>query len=166
MRVTNGLAIVYNRARRAKQGGVLRPPISWRRRNPVNFEFDDKVKDLRRELQSFLDEHVYPNEQRFHDEIEHDRWKPTRIVEELKPRARAAGLWNLFLPNDEMVRADEPGVCTALRTHGAKPDGPEVFNCSAPDTGNMEVLARYGPPEQKERWLEPLLPAKSARVSR
>jgi acyl-CoA dehydrogenase len=158
MRVTNGLAIVYNRARGAKPGGVFEPPTRRRIRNPVTFEFNDKVKNLQRRLQSFLDEHVYPNEQRFHDETERDRWKPTRIIEELKPKARAAGLWNLFLPNDEngagLTNLEYAPLCELMgRSHMA----PEVFNCSAPDTGNMEVLARYGTPEQKERWLKPLL---------
>jgi len=124
----------------------------------VNFEFSDKVKDLKRRLQSFLDEHIYPNEQRFHDEIEQNRWLPTRIVEELKPNARAAGLWNLFLPESEhgagLTNLEYAPLCEIKgRSHMA----PEVFNCSAPDTGNMEVLARYGTPEQKERWLKPLL---------
>jgi acyl-CoA dehydrogenase len=124
----------------------------------VNFEFNDKVKNLQRRLQAFLDEQVYPNEQRFHDEIERDRWKPTRIIEELKPKARAAGLWNLFLPNDEngagLTNLEYAPLCELMgRSHMA----PEVFNCSAPDTGNMEVLARYGTPEQKDRWLKPLL---------
>ena len=124
----------------------------------MNFEFNDKVKDLQRRLQAFLDEHVYPNEQRFHDEIERDRWKPTRIIEELKPKARAAGLWNLFLPNDEngagLTNLEYAPLCELM---GRSQMAPEVFNCSAPDTGNMEVLARYGTPEQKERWLKPLL---------
>ena len=124
----------------------------------MNFEFNDKVKNLQRRLQAFLDEHIYPNEQRFHDEIERDRWKPTRIVEELKPKGRAAGLWNLFLPNDEngggLTNLEYAPLCELMgRSHMA----PEVFNCSAPDTGNMEVLARYGTPEQKDRWLKPLL---------
>jgi acyl-CoA dehydrogenase len=124
----------------------------------VNFEFNDKVKNLEHRLQSFLDEHVYPNEQRFHEETERDRWKPTKIVEELKPKARAAGLWNLFLPNDEngagLTNVEYAPLCELMgRSHMA----PEVFNCSAPDTGNMEVLARYGTPEQKDRWLKPLL---------
>jgi acyl-CoA dehydrogenase len=160
MRVTNGLAIVYNRARCAKQGDFIEPPISRRIKNPVNFEFNEKVKNLQGRLQAFLDEHIYPNEQRFHDEIERDRWKPTRIVEELKPKARAAGLWNLFLPNDEngagLTNLEYAPLCELMgRSHMA----PEVFNCSAPDTGNMEVLARYGTPEQKDRWLKPLLAA-------
>src|ERR1700731_4036734 len=106
-----------------------------------------------------MDEHIYPNEQRFHHEVERDRWTPTRIIEELKPKARAAGLWNLFLPNDEngagLTNLEYAPLCEIMgRSHMA----PEVFNCSAPDTGNMEVLARYGTPKQKERWLKPLLP--------
>jgi acyl-CoA dehydrogenase len=124
----------------------------------VNFDFSDKVKDLQRRLQSFLDEHVYPNERRYHEEIERDRWKPTQIIEDLKPKAQAAGLWNLFLPNDEhgagLTNLEYAPLCEMM---GRSPMAPEVFNCSAPDTGNMEVLARYGTPEQKEKWLEPLL---------
>jgi len=124
----------------------------------MDFEFSGKVKDLQKRLQGFMDEHVYPNEQRFHDEIERNRWTPTRVVEELKPKARAAGLWNLFLPNDEhgagLTNLEYAPLCeTMCRSVMA----PEIFNCSAPDTGNMEVLARYGTPEQKERWLKPLL---------
>jgi len=124
----------------------------------VNFEFSDKVKDLQRRLQAFLDEHVYPNEARFHDEIERNPWSPTRIIEELKPKARAAGLWNLFLPESEqgagLTNLEYAPLCEMM---GRSEMAPEVFNCSAPDTGNMEVLARYGTPEQKERWLKPLL---------
>jgi acyl-CoA dehydrogenase len=124
----------------------------------MNFEFSDKVKDLQRRLQAFMLEHIYPNEQRFHDEIEKNRWVPTKIVEELKPRARAAGLWNLFLPESEhgagLTNLEYAPLCEIMgRSHMA----PEVFNCSAPDTGNMEVLARYGTPEQKKQWLAPLL---------
>jgi acyl-CoA dehydrogenase len=124
----------------------------------VNFEFSEKVKDLQRRLQAFLDEHIYPNEQRFHAEIERNRWLPTKIIEELKPKARAAGLWNLFLPESEhgagLTNLEYAPLCEMM---GHSEMGPEVFNCSAPDTGNMEVLARYGTPEQKERWLKPLL---------
>jgi len=124
----------------------------------VNFEFSDKVKDLQRRLQVFLDEHIYPNEQRFHDQIEQNRWSPTTIVEELKMKARAAGLWNLFLPDSEqgagLTNLEYAPLCEMM---GRSVMAPEVFNCSAPDTGNMEVLARYGTPEQKERWLRPLL---------
>ncbi len=124
----------------------------------MNFAFSEKTIELQRRLQTFMEEHVYPNEQRFDDEVEHDRWKPTGIIEELKARARAAGLWNLFLPNDEngagLTNLEYAPLCEIMgRSHMA----PEAFNCSAPDTGNMEVLARYGTPEQKERWLKPLL---------
>jgi acyl-CoA dehydrogenase len=124
----------------------------------MDFEFSGKVKDLQKRLQGFMEEHVYPNEQRFHDEIEQNRWSPTRVIEELKPKARAAGLWNLFLPNDEhgagLTNLEYAPLCESM---GRSVMGPEIFNCSAPDTGNMEVLARYGTPEQKERWLKPLL---------
>ena len=124
----------------------------------MTFEFSEKTKELQKRLQRFMDDHVYPNEQRFHEEVERDRWKPTKIVEELKPKARAAGLWNLFLPDDSdgagLTNLEYAPLCEIMgRCHWA----PEVFNCSAPDTGNMEVLARYGSPEQKEKWLKPLL---------
>ena len=124
----------------------------------MNFEFSEKVKELQQRLQAFMDEHIYPNERRFQDEVERNRWTPTRVIEELKPKARAAGLWNLFLPNDEngagLTNLEYAPLCEIMgRSHMA----PEVFNCSAPDTGNMEVLARYGTPEQKARWLKPLL---------
>jgi acyl-CoA dehydrogenase len=124
----------------------------------MDFEFSRKVKDLQGSLQAFMEEHVYPNEKRFHDEIERNRWSPTRIVEELKPKARAAGLWNLFLPNDEhgagLTNLEYAPLCESM---GRSAMAPEVFNCAAPDVGTMEVLARYGTPEQKERWLKPLL---------
>jgi acyl-CoA dehydrogenase len=124
----------------------------------LNFDFSDKVTELQRTLQSFLDEHIYPNERRYYQEIERNRWTPTKIVEELKPKARAAGLWNLFLPNDAngtgLTNLEYAPLCEMM---GRSWMAPEIFNCSAPDTGNMEVLARYGTPEQKERWLKPLL---------
>ncbi len=124
----------------------------------MNFDFPDKVKSLQKRLLAFMDEHIYPNEQRHHDAIEHDRWQPSPVIEELKPKARAAGLWNLFLPDSEegagLTNLEYAPLCEIMgRSHMA----PEVFNCSAPDTGNMEVLARYGTREQKERWLKPLL---------
>ncbi len=105
-----------------------------------------------------MDEHIYPNEQRFLDEIESDRWKPARIVEELKPKARAAGLWNLFMPDQEngagLTNLEYAPLCEIM---GRSSMAAEVFNCSAPDTGNMEVLARYGTRDQKEKWLRRLL---------
>jgi acyl-CoA dehydrogenase len=124
----------------------------------MSFEFSEKTKQLQRRLAAFMDEHVYPNEMRFTDEIERERWKPTRVVEELKLKARAEGLWNLFLPEHEggagLTNLEYAPLCEIM---GRSTMAPEVFNCSAPDTGNMEVLARYGTPEQKDRWLKPLL---------
>jgi len=124
----------------------------------MNFDFSDKTKDLQRRLRAFMDEHIYPNEPRLETEIERNRWTPAQIIEQLKPKARAAGLWNLFLPDDEngagLTNLEYAPLCEIM---GRSAMAPEVFNCSAPDTGNMEVLARYGTPEQKERWLKPLL---------
>ena len=124
----------------------------------MNFEYTDKVKSLQARVQAFMDEHVYPNEQRHQQEVEKDRWKPSRVIEELKPKARAAGLWNLFLPESEdgagLTNLEYAPLCEIM---GRSNMAAEVFNCSAPDTGNMEVLARYGSAEQKERWLKPLL---------
>jgi acyl-CoA dehydrogenase len=124
----------------------------------MDFAFSKKVEDLQRRLRAFMDEHIYPNEQRFQDEIERNRWLPTVVMEELKAKARAAGLWNLFLPDDEhgagLTNLEYAPLCEIM---GRSMMAAEVFNCSAPDTGNMEVLARYGTPEQKERWLKPLL---------
>ena len=123
-------------------------------------EHSDKVVDLQRRLTAFMDEHVYPNETTYHRQIDDgDRWEPTAIVEELKPKARAAGLWNLFLPESEygagLTNVEYAPLCEIM---GRVPVfGPEVFNCSAPDTGNMEVLVRYGSDAQRKQWLEPLL---------
>jgi acyl-CoA dehydrogenase len=123
------------------------------------FEFPARVRELEARLRGFMDEHIYPNEKRYHEQIATgDRWQPTAIIEELKPKARAAGLWNLFLPDKEygagLSNFEYAPLCEIMgRSHMA----PEVFNCSAPDTGNMEVLARYGSDEQKQRWLKPLL---------
>src|SRR5271169_3119866 len=124
----------------------------------MTFELNEKTKILQSRLQQFMDAHIYSNEQRFHEEVERDRWKPTKIIEELKKKARAENLWNLFLPNDErgagLTNLEYAPLCEIMgRSHLA----PEAFNCSAPDTGNMEVLARYGSPQQKEKWLRPLL---------
>jgi len=124
----------------------------------VNFEFPQKVRDLQQRLCAFMDEYIYPSEERYAEEIEKQRWSPTHIVEELKPKARAAGLWNLFLPDAQhgagLSNLEYAPLCEIM---GRSFMAPEVFNCSAPDTGNMEVLARYGTQEQQERWLKPLL---------
>jgi acyl-CoA dehydrogenase len=124
----------------------------------MDFAFSGKVKDLQQRLQTFMEDYIYPNEQRFYDEIERNRWSPTAVIEELKPKARAQGLWNLFLPDEVhgagLTNLEYAPLC---ETMGRSVIAPEVFNCSAPDTGNMEVLARYGTAEQKERWLKPLL---------
>jgi acyl-CoA dehydrogenase len=124
----------------------------------MDFDFSARTRDLQQRLQAFMDEHVYPHERRFEEELARQRWLPTRIVEELKPKARAAGLWNLFLPNDAggagLSNLEYAPLCEIM---GRSVMAPEIFNCSAPDTGNMEVLARYGSPEQKDRWLKPLL---------
>jgi acyl-CoA dehydrogenase len=126
----------------------------------MTFEHSDKVKDLQRRLIAFMEEYVYPNEASVHEQIaEGNRWQPARIIEELKAKARAAGLWNLFLPDSEygagLTNTEYAPLCEIMgRSRGF---AAEVFNCSAPDTGNMEVLVRYGTPEQRARWLEPLL---------
>ncbi len=124
----------------------------------MEFEFSKKTKELQVRLEAFMDEHIYPNEQRFLNEIESARWKPARIIEDLKPKARAAGLWNLFMPDEVngagLTNLEYAPLCEMM---GRSVMAPEVFNCSAPDTGNAEVLARYGTPEQKEQWLKPLL---------
>ncbi len=126
----------------------------------MRFEHSEQAVALQQRLTAFMDEHVYPNEATFHRQIaDGDRWQPTAIVEELKPKARAAGLWNLFLPESEygagLTNIEYAPLCEIM---GRVPGfGPEVFNCSAPDTGNMEVLVRYGSEAQRKRWLEPLL---------
>ena len=125
----------------------------------MNFDFSPKVQELRGRLLAFMEEHVYPNEALFRQQIgEGDRWSPPAILEELKPKARAQGLWNLFLPDSNygagLTNLEYAPLCEIM---GRSPMAPEVFNCSAPDTGNMEVLVRYGTEEQKERWLKPLL---------
>ncbi|HVQ61862.1 MAG TPA: acyl-CoA dehydrogenase family protein [Burkholderiales bacterium] len=130
----------------------------------MDFEYSDKVKALQAKLGRFMEAHVYPSEGRFHDEVEANRakgnpWVPTKVIEELKPKARAEGLWNLFLPRsprapEGLSNLEYAPLCEIMgRVHWA----PEVFNCSAPDTGNMETLERYGSEDQKKRWLDPLL---------
>lgn len=127
----------------------------------MDFEFSPKVRDLQERLTAFMQRHIYSNEQRYAGEIERDPWVPPRIVEELKSEARAAGLWNLFLPDHEqgagLTNLEYAPLCEIM---GRSTMAPEVFNCSAPDTGNMEIIARYGTAEQQERWLQPLLAGK------
>jgi acyl-CoA dehydrogenase len=125
----------------------------------MQFEHSAKTKDLQQRLTAFVEEHVYPNEKKWHEQIgAGNRWQPAAIIEELKGKARAAGLWNLFLPNRDhgagLTNLEYAPQCEIM---GRSPMAPEIFNCSAPDTGNMEVLAQYGTPEQQARWLQPLL---------
>jgi acyl-CoA dehydrogenase len=130
----------------------------------MDFAFPDRVKALQAKLERFMAAHVHPNERRFHEEVEANRargnpWVPSRLIEELKPKARAEGLWNLFLPRsprapEGLSNFEYAPLCEIM---GRVPWAPEVFNCSAPDTGNMETLERYGTEEQKKRWLDPLL---------
>ena len=110
------------------------------------FEFSARVKELQQRLQAFLDEHVYPNEKTYDEQLRSgDRWQVPPILEELKGRARAAGLWNLFLPDNEYgAGLTNLEYAPLAELMGRSPIAPEVFNCSAPDTGNMEVLVRYG----------------------
>lgn len=118
----------------------------------MHFDYSPKVQDLRAQLLAFMAEHVYPNEREFeHQVAQGQRWKVLPLVEDLKARARAAGLWNLFLHLSNLEYAP---LCEIM---GRVQWAPEVFNCSAPDTGNMEVLERYGTQEQKDQWLTPLL---------
>lgn len=126
------------------------------------FEPSARSQELRERLLAFFNRHVIPNEALFHEQIAAQRWQVPAIVEELKVKARAEGLWNLFLPESDrgagLTNLEYAPLCEVM---GRSPGfGPEVFNCSAPDTGNMEVLARYGTPAQQERWLAPLLDGK------
>ena len=130
----------------------------------MDFEYSPLVKPLQERLLAFMDKHVYPNEKTFIEEIAANRaagnaWVPTRVVEDLKSKAREAGLWNLFLPRstrapEGLSNLDYAPLCEIM---GRVPFAPEVFNCSAPDTGNMEVFERYASESLKARWLEPLL---------
>ncbi len=130
----------------------------------MNFDYSDKVKTLQARLLAFMDAHIYPNEKRFYEEIAANRakgnaWVPTQIVEELKPKARAAGLWNLFLPRsprapEGLSNLEYAPLCEIM---GRVPFAAEVFNSSAPDTGNMETFERYASEALKDQWLEPLL---------
>ena len=123
------------------------------------FEYTDKVKALQERVGAFMDEHVYPNEETLEAQVnEGDRWQAPALLDDLKTKARAADLWNLFLPESEhgagLTNLEYAPLCEIM---GRSPFAPEVFNCSAPDTGNMEVFARYASDELKEKWLKPLL---------
>ena len=129
----------------------------------MDFSHSPKVVDLQQRMHAFFDEYIYPNEHRFHEEVEANtklgkRWTPTAIIEELKPKARDAGLWNLFAPQAKHgAGLTNLEYAPLAEITGAIHWAPEVFNCSAPDTGNMEVLAQYGTPAQQAQWLTPLL---------
>ncbi len=129
----------------------------------MDFAYSPRTQELQQRLGAFMAEHIYPNEARYHAEIEANtaagkRWTPVPVIEELKPKARAAGLWNLFLPDSEQgAGLSNQDYAPLAEMMGAVPWSSEVFNCSAPDTGNMEVLVRYGSEEHKRRWLQPLL---------
>jgi acyl-CoA dehydrogenase len=126
----------------------------------VNFDHTEKVLKLRGQVEAFMEGFVYPNEGTYADQLaaSEDRWSIPPIIEELKAETRSRGLWNLFLPDSEdgagLTNLEYAPLCEVM---GRSPIAPEVFNCNAPDTGNMEVLARYGTDEQKETWLRPLL---------
>ena len=125
----------------------------------MNFEYSNKVKDLQDKLTNFMNEHVYKNEVVYKEEVEKGgRWCVPKIMEEMKSKAKSQGLWNLFLPESDLgaglTNTEYAPLCEIM---GRSPIGAEVFNCSAPDTGNMEVLVRYGTKEQQNQWLTPLL---------
>ncbi|WP_341708362.1 acyl-CoA dehydrogenase [Halopseudomonas sp.] len=125
----------------------------------MDFGYSPKVKELRERVDSFMQEHVFPAEHIFNQQVaEGDRWQPTAIVEELKVKARAAGLWNLFLPESELgAGLTNLEYAPLAELMGRSGLASEAFNCSAPDTGNMETIVRYGSEEHKEKWLKPLL---------
>jgi acyl-CoA dehydrogenase len=126
------------------------------------YQFSERALQLQEQLKAFMDKYIYPNEMEFiNQKNEGDRWEPVSIIEDLKVKARAEDLWNLFLPESEygagLTNYEYAPLCEIM---GRSPLAPEVFNCSAPDTGNMETLVRYGNKEQKEEWLIPLLEGK------
>ncbi len=129
----------------------------------MDFNFSPRTRELQAKVQRFMEDHIYPNEQRYWAELEANtradkRWTPLAVIEELKPRAREQGLWNLFLPESEYgAGLTNQEYAPLAEIMGRTPWASEVFNCSAPDTGNMETIVRYGTPEQKKKWLEPLL---------
>ena len=128
---------------------------------PLLPEITSRSRELRDRLIAFFDQHIYPNEARFIEQVQAKRWHVPPILEELKTKARAEQLWNLFLPESGhgagLTNLEYAPLCEVM---GRTPWAPEVFNCSAPDTGNMEVLARYGTKAQQDQWLAPLLDGK------
>src|SRR3954451_13753104 len=122
----------------------------------MDFEYSPRSRDLQDRLVGFMDKHIYPNESQYHSELNSgDRWEPLNLIETLKKLANKEGLWNLFLPEESgLTNLD---YAPLAETMGRVVWASEVFNCSAPDTGNMEVLAKYGDKQQKETWLVPLL---------
>jgi acyl-CoA dehydrogenase len=129
----------------------------------MNFDYSAKTKKFIAQVKAFMDAHIYPNEARYYRELETcGVWETPKVVEELKPVAKAAALWNLFLPESDVGGGlSNLEYAPLAEEMGRAPWAPEVFNCAAPDTGNMEVLARYGTPEQKSKWLAPLLEGKT-----
>ncbi|MBA2960903.1 MULTISPECIES: acyl-CoA dehydrogenase family protein [Ramlibacter] len=135
----------------------------------MDFEYSPKTRELQARLLKFMDDHIYPNEKTYKQQLEANtaagkRWTPLPVIEELKKKARPAGLWNLFLPVDSAAASGYDGAGLTNQEYaplaeimGRVPWAPEVFNCSAPDTGNMETIARYGSADIKARWLKPLL---------
>jgi acyl-CoA dehydrogenase len=125
----------------------------------MNFDFNEKTREYQDRVSAFMDKHIYPNEARFHQEVAAgDRWQPTALIDELKPLARQAGLWNLFLPDSHRgAGLKNIEYAPLAEIMGRVEFASEVFNCSAPDTGNMETIERYGTEAQKQEWLEPLL---------
>ncbi|MEH6595320.1 MAG: acyl-CoA dehydrogenase family protein [Colwellia polaris] len=129
----------------------------------MDFEYSDKVKDLIQRVTAFMDEHVYPVEQKMHEQVAENQWTTPPLMEELKAKAKAQGLWNLFLPvsyGKYSAGLTNLEYAPLAEIMGKVMWAPEVFNCAAPDTGNMEVLAKYGNEAQKKQWLEPLLEGK------
>lgn len=129
----------------------------------MDFEYSDKVKDLIQRVTTFMDEHVYPVEQKMHEQVAENQWTTPPLMEELKAKAKAQGLWNLFLPvsyGKYSAGLTNLEYAPLAEIMGKVMWAPEVFNCAAPDTGNMEVLAKYGNEAQKKQWLEPLLEGK------
>ncbi|MFD1218232.1 MULTISPECIES: acyl-CoA dehydrogenase family protein [Microbulbifer] len=124
----------------------------------MHFEYSEKVQDLLARLQAFMAEHVYPAEATYYQQLQEDRWGEPPIMEALKQKARDAGLWNLFLPDEKYgAGLNNLEYAPLAEEMGRAIFASEVFNCSAPDTGNMEVLAQYGSEQQKKQWMEPLL---------